>query len=102
MKLNFTVLFFSISKFTISFSSLRFKFELYIIAKTLSSFLFPRFISSTVYSTYEPGDVVVGPVIFLITTKLSSLIRLMLISLFFVSALRLVQIVSLFSSVNFV
>ncbi len=97
---NVTFLVCSISKFSISFSSLSPKFALYIIARTRSSFLLPRFIISTVYSACEPGVIIVGPVIFLMVTSLSSLISVILILLSSVSALRLVQIDSLFSSVS--
>lgn len=100
VKLNVMFLVSSIPRLNISFSSLIPKSWLYIIASIWVSILVPRFSTSTMYFTFDPVSPSVGPVIFLITTRLSSFVTVMLIFLVSVSALRLLQIDSLVSSFN--
>ena len=95
---NFTVFDFSTSNASISFSCLIPKLPLYITTKILSSFLFPRFITSAVYSASWPAVTFCGPFTSLITIIFSSSSIVIVACLSGEVALRLVQMLSLSGS----
>jgi len=101
VKLNVTFLDFSTSRAVIIFSSLRFRFRLYAITTTWPSVASPKLIISTMYSTLDPGVVFAGPSTFLTITIFSSCAISIVVSFVVEVALRLVHMLSLFSSVSF-
>lgn len=101
VKLNVTVFDSSTARSTISCSSLILKLALYTTTKTLSSLMFPRLITSTVYFASNPGVIFVGPFTFLITIIFSSCSMVIVASSLVDAAFRLVQMLSLFASYSF-
>ncbi len=101
VKLNVTFFVSSTPSPIISNTSLIFRFALYAIASTLSSWVFPRLIISAVYSTFSPDVMFVGPFTFFTIMIFSSSFIWIVVSSENEVAFRLVHMVPLFSSVNF-